>query len=98
MNQLTIFDAISRAARYDGDTIDSARDNARLDRQLRRVSDLMADGRWRTLQQISEATGDPESSVSARLRDLRKPRWGNRNVERRYVKRGLFEYRVVVGG
>lgn len=94
MLQMTIFDVISRAARYDGDTVDSARDNARLDRQMHRVSELMSDGQWRTLEQISEATGDPQTSVSARLRDLRKARWGNHNIERRYVKRGLFEYRM----
>jgi len=41
-------------------------------------------------------TSHPEASVSARLRDLRKEKFGGHVVERRAVKRGLFEYRVIV--
>jgi predicted transcriptional regulator len=44
-------------------------------RQARRVIGCMADGAWRTLAEISAATGDPEASVSARLRDMRKAGW-----------------------
>ena len=44
---------------------------------------------------IAEAVGSPEASVSARLRDLRKPAFGGHTVERQYVERGLFRYRVV---
>lgn len=69
-------------------------DHSRLGEQFRRVRDLMADGAWRTLAQISEAVGAPEASVSARLRDLRKPEHGSRTVERRSRGRGLYEYRV----
>lgn len=57
----------------------------------------MSDGVWRTLDQISEVTGDPPASVSAQLRHLRKPRFGAYLVEKRYVSRGLFEYRVLPG-
>ena len=67
---------------FDGETFDPALDHDRLTKQIGRVYDLMIDGKWRTLHQISEATGDPESSVSARLRDLRKDRFGGYQVSR----------------
>lgn len=88
-------DLFSHQPIFDGDTIEPVRDTSRLAAQLGRVTALMRDGRWRTLAEISQTTGDPESSVSARLRDLRKVKHGLWTVERRYVERGLFEYRVM---
>jgi hypothetical protein len=78
---------------FQGETFEPARDGARLNRQLDAVRKLMSDGKWRTLEQISEATGAPQASVSARLRDSRTVRGGSFIVERRYVSRGLHEYR-----
>jgi hypothetical protein len=46
---------------------DPALDQARLTKQLERVFDLMRDGRWRTLQEIADATGDPHASIRAQL-------------------------------
>ena len=94
--QLSISFEPQRAARFDGATFDQGRDGSRLTAQFNRVLDLMRDGQWRTLEQIAAATGDPAPSVSARLRDMRKPRFGSHAVNRRYVRRGLFEYQVVV--
>lgn len=81
-------------------------DAPRLTKQMQRVFDLMADGRWRTLREISQATGDPEASVSAQLRHLRhgrrfgQERWTPRYpVERRRRGNpgaGLWEYRVLL--
>jgi hypothetical protein len=81
----------------DGATYDHARDGRRLAAQHHRVLALMRDGAWRSLSQIAAATKDPEASVSARLRDLRKPEFGSYLIERRYVRRGLHEYRLRVG-
>ena len=81
----------------DGATFDYARDARRLAGQHARVLAFLRDSQWHTLSQIAEATGDPEASVSARLRDLRKPRFGSYVVERQYVERGLFRYRLRVG-
>lgn len=81
----------------DGATYDHARDGRRLSLQHNRVLAFMRDGQWHTLEAISKATGDPQASVSARLRDLRKDRFGAHLIERRYVRRGLFEYRLVTG-
>lgn len=79
---------------FDGETYVHERDSDRLGAQLRRVREFMADGAWRTLEQIAVATNSPPASVSARLRDMRKPRFGGHLVERRYLRRGLFEYRL----
>lgn len=82
---------------FGGTTYCRAIDGGRLIRQLWKVKRLMLDGRWRTLPEISEAVGAPPASVSARLRDLRKEKFGGYVVERRrrYPDSGLFEYRVV---
>ncbi len=86
---------------FDGSTIEPE-DGARLQQQLARVYAVMRDGEWRTLKRISELTDDPEPSVSARLRDLRKPKFGGYTVMREQVKDqdgkpipGLFAYRLV---
>jgi hypothetical protein len=69
-----------------------------LGRQLRLVLDVMVDGRWRTLFEIAAATKAPQSSVSARLRDLRKARFGGHTIERRRrtAGAGTWEYCLVV--
>jgi hypothetical protein len=81
-------------AAFDGKTYDAARDFERLDCQLGRVWRLMKDGQWRTLEHIRFVVGGSDASVSARLRDLRKPKYGARTVERRHVRDGCFEYRL----
>ncbi len=61
--------------------------------------DTMRDGRWRTLQEIADVTGDPQASISAQLRHLRKPRFGGYTVEKRrrgLPEHGLYEYQLVV--
>lgn len=83
------------AMHFDGATFDYQRDGARLGFQASVVWTLMLDGQWRTLWQIAQMTGAPEASISARLRDLRKPKFGGHEVERRYVGAGEWEYRVV---
>jgi hypothetical protein len=81
---------------FDGATYDKAKDGSRLRIQLQKVKHLMLDGKWRTLAEIAAFVGSPEASVSARLRDLRKNKFGAYTVERRRVptERGLHEYRV----
>jgi hypothetical protein len=81
---------------FDGDTYKHERDGERLSPQYHRVFNLMRDGRWRSLETIWSMTGDFPSSVSARLRDMRKERFGGHTVERRYVANGEWEYRLLV--
>lgn len=80
---------------FDGLTFDPQQDQERLAGQLARVKGFMRDGGWQTLQEIAAAVGGSEAGVSARLRDLRKQRFGAYVVERRRVNGGLFEYRVL---
>lgn len=56
----------------------------------------MKDGYWRTLGWIADSTGDPEASISAQLRHLRKPRFGGHTVEREHLGNGLYQYRLVI--
>jgi len=86
--------------RFDGPEYSPARDQKRLTGQLLRVFNLMRDGKWRTLAEISAATGDPESSISAQLRHLRKARFGSHTVlrerkESTQFHSGTFRYRLV---
>ena len=84
-------------ARFDGSDYEPAQDNARLSGQIRRIYGLMSDGQWRTLREVEEVTGDPQSSVSAQLRHLRKVRFGAHVIEKRPRgdrAAGLFEYRL----
>lgn len=83
-------------ADFDGKTFVRARDRERLAAQLTAVRRFMSDGQWRLLAEIAAATGAPEASISARLRDLRKPKFGGLTVERDYVGDGLWQYRVLV--
>lgn len=83
---------------FDGETFEKQHDGTRLARQLTAVRAYMNDGRWHTLGEIAAAVRAPQASVSARLRDLRKDRFGARVVERRHRharERGIFEYRLV---
>lgn len=78
---------------FAGSTYEPARDSVRLGKQLVRVRDVMADGKWKTLSEIASEAGSPEASVSARLRDLRKHGF---IVDRKPVEgqTGLYKYAV----
>lgn len=81
---------------FDGATYTPSLDQSRLSNQLTRVVGLMVDGEWRTLRGIADAVQAPEASVSARLRDLRKPKFGGWKVERQRATAGLHEYRLLL--
>lgn len=77
-----------------GKTYDPAKDGQRLGKQLAAVLALMRDGQWRTLRQISDATGYPEASVSARLREIKG--LGHGMTGERIGTSGTWRYRVEV--
>ena len=94
MKQLDIF----KDARFNGSDYVKEFDQGRLTGQLKRVYGLMIDGRWRTLREIENATGDPQSSISAQLRHLRKERFGSHTVNKQPRgdrNNGLFEYQLL---
>ena len=88
-------------AHFDGETYESNHDFKRLTGQNLKVFNCMKDGVWRTLAEIEETLGDGHSQagISARLRDLRKEKFGSHTVDRRRrgnASKGLHEYRLIV--
>lgn len=83
---------------FGGDTFNPEKDGQRLATQLYQVKKLMSDGQWRSLFDIADAVKAPESSVSARLRDLRKTKFGGHTVERKRIRGGTHLYRVILEG
>jgi hypothetical protein len=81
---------------FDGDTYETKRDHKRLSGQLWHVFNVMKDGQWKTLGRIAAQVEGTEAAISARLRDLRKSKYGTHKVERRHVIGGLYEYRLIV--
>ena len=84
---------------FDGPAYRPEHDRDRLTGQLRRIVDVMKDGEWRTLGEIREMTGDPEASISAQLRHLRKPRFGSHTVLKRRrgdPKKGTWEMKLML--
>lgn len=84
-------------ARFEGPEYKTAEDKLRLSKQIGRIYRCMQDGAWRTLEEIAGITGDHESSISAQLRNLRKPQFGSYIVLRRHRgdrAHGLYEYRL----
>lgn len=103
MNPAPLLDFIERnpipPISFRGTTYNAAFDHERLNAQQTRVHDAMIDGVWRTLSEIKLITGDPEASISARLRDFNNHEYLKQffsMVHRRRgePKHGLFEYQV----
>lgn len=87
--------------RFDGETFEPERDGERLSAQLVRVREVMVRGRWctipglqRYLERKHYPVKFPQQSISARIRDLRKERFGRYTVERVYSIRGIWKYRI----
>lgn len=83
---------------FDGKTYDPLKDASRLRVQLDKVRSVMFGGGWHTLKEIAKTVKASEASCSARLRDLRKVRYGAYLVDRRRSREheGIFEYRLRV--
>jgi len=87
--------------RFDGPDYNPAYDEDRLTKQIGKVYDLMIDGNWRTLSEISMAIKEPEASISAQLRHLRKPKFGSYIIKKQRRGdpcQGLWEYRLLMPG
>jgi len=96
MNDQLTFDDLP----FDGSDYNPEEDQIRLTGQINRIFTLMFDQEWRTLSEIEAITGDPQASVSAQLRNLRKTQFGTNIVNKRRRgdrNQGLFEYQVVDG-
>lgn len=85
------------AAEFNGSDYNHDDDYNRLTGQIQRVFALMIDKQWRDLSTIAIKCGDPETSVSAQLRHLRKEKFGGHTVLKRHVgerKNGHYEYQL----
>lgn len=76
-----------------GKTFVADRDSKRLGEQCQRIFNVFRDGQKRTLAQVAAITGDPEASISARYRDLK--RFGFK-MDKEFVTRGLWLYWMVI--
>lgn len=86
-------------ATFNGPSYDPEFDDERLRKQIKRVFDCMKDGKFRTVRQISAITKDPENSIQAQLRHLRKARFGGYTVNKQIKgerKDGLWEYQLLL--
>ena len=85
-------------AKFHGPAYEAPLDQVRLSGQLLKIYELMKDGKWRTLQEISRLTGAPEASASAQLRGLRRGDNGGHTVDKKRLGEptvGLWTYRLI---
>jgi len=97
MSDTPLLDWTPPSTRFNGSDYIHEIDSKRLAGQIKRVHDAMIDGRWRTLAEIETLTHDPQASISAQLRHLRKERFGSFIIEKQPRgdrSHGLFEYRL----
>ena len=71
-------------------------DMQRLGTQRADVWRLLKLGRWWTLADLAAHSGHPEASVSARIRDFRRPKYGSHSIQRRRAPGtdATWEYRL----
>ena len=81
---------------FDGADYIHERDGKRLDKNHFKLKNLMQDGVYRTLGEISYLTGIPEASASAGLRNFRKERFGNHILNKKYLENGLYSYQLIL--
>ena len=77
-----------------------ARDSVKFGTQLWGVKQIMGDGNWRTIPELDKKLRligiyATHQGISARIRDLRKPEFGDRKIERREIRPRLYEYRLL---
>ena len=85
-------------SRFNGPVYDPELDQERLSKQIGRVYAAMSDNTWHTLSELEAVTTDPQASISAQLRHLRKERFGSYTIEKRRrgdETSGLWEYRLL---
>ena len=79
---------------FDGDDYVANRDNTRLTNQIDKVRMYMENAGYLTVKQIAADLKQPEPSVSAQIRNLRKDRFGARTVNREYRGNGCYAFKL----
>lgn len=81
---------------FDGlDDLEGDTKDLRLAGQLVRVYEAIRNHEWWSLRDLSEAVGGSATSMSARIRDLRKDRFGGFTIDKQMTDPGLYRYRLV---
>lgn len=80
--------------KFDGSDYTPEKDDERLGNQIDRVKWACRSGVPMSLADIAKRTGDPEASISAQLRHLRKDKHGAHTVDKMYISHGLYLYQV----
>jgi hypothetical protein len=80
---------------FDGETYDEELDGKRMTTQLELVREIMSDQGWHRNIEVANRIDCSESGAGARIRDLRKKKFGSWEIVRRRVAHGngLHEYR-----
>ena len=88
----------AESMKFDGITCDKKTDGARMRSQLDSVRKEMKSGKWFTLDELSALCGGSVASISARIRDLRKDKFGALPMQGRRIPGvdGLWEYRMIL--
>ena len=81
--------------RFDGWTYDEAQDQKRLGTLLIRVYNVLKDGQPHTLPELVLKCGGSETGVSAKIRDLRKARFGGHTIEATRKHGGTWAYKLL---
>jgi hypothetical protein len=90
---------LTLGADFDGAAYEAELDKVRLTGQLKKIFEIMRDGKWYTLQGIEKLTGFPQASISASIRCFRKKKFGGFIVDReRVTDSGLFKYKLDITG
>ena len=61
-----------------------------------RILDVMADGHWHSVQEVSKRIGYLETGTSAGIRTLRKIPYGRKNIVGKWLG-GVYHYRLEEG-
>jgi hypothetical protein len=86
---------IDQPASFDGASFQQWRDGERLQRQLSIIRTIMSDYEPHTLDTLAAAAGCSTASASARVRDLRKAKFGGYRVTRTWLGGGVWSYCMV---
>ncbi len=79
---------------FDGVTIDPELDDGRLTTKVGKTYQAMRGGGGWKLSELAERIESTEAGASARIRDLRKPRWGGHVIEATRLPSNLWLYRM----
>lgn len=92
------YQALDKEPEFDGAFYDSYRDKDRLTAKQKELFELMKDGLYRTVPEMTQIIGGTQTGASAAIRNFRKLKFGGYLVQIRNIGKGLYQYRLDVNG